>query len=227
VSSIFVRAMGSDFERLHPQLQRRFGLSSAEGRACIGRGVMDRIWRGGGFTTPFLRIGAWRNILVPTTGTDVPFTIENYAYVDGHGRETVAFVRTFELSRARRGRFGATMVYSESRRRVIDYLGTHQHLAVDLDLAVDGRGGLVLRSGDQRFYEGWLAFRFPLLASGVAELHESYDEAAQRFRIDVRVTNRRFGPLFGYTGSFTCVYTELGPAGVPSSVKPLREERRD
>lgn len=227
MSSIFARAMGSDFERLHPQLQRRFGLSSTDGVACIGNGVMDRIWRGGGFTTPFLRIGAWRNILVPTVGTAVPFTIENYAYVDRHGRETVTFLRTFELPRERRGRFDATMIYSESRGRVVDYLGTHQHLAVDLDLAVDERGGLMVRSGEQRFYEGVLTFRFPLIASGVAELRESYDDTAQRFRIDVRVTNRRFGPLFGYTGSFTCAYPEVGPGGVPSSVKPLREELRD
>jgi hypothetical protein len=226
MTSVFRQAMGSDFDRLHPELQRRFGISSAAGVACRGRGVMDRIWRGAAFTAPFLRIGSWRNILVPIHGTDVPFMIENYPYVDSLGRETVTFVRTFDLP-PRRARFDATMIYSERRGTVVDYLGTHQHLAVELDLEVDQRGGLVLRSGVQRFYEGPIGFRFPLLASGVAELHEWYDDDRQEFNIEVAVTNRRFGPLFGYRGRFTCVYEPIGSGGVPASVKPLREERRD
>ena len=43
--------------------------------------------------------------------------------------------------------------------------GTHQHLAVDIDLSVDPRGGLRLRSGEQRFYEGIVGFRFPMFFS--------------------------------------------------------------
>jgi len=223
---VFERALGADFHRLHPQLQRRFGISSAAGIACRGAGLMERVWRGASFTLPFLHVGAWRNILIPVTGPNVPFTIENYPYVDSLGRETVTFVRTFELP-PRRARFDATMIYSEHRGTVVDYLGTHQHLAVELDLKVDDRGGLVLRSGVQRFYEGPLGFRFPLLASGVAELHEWYDDDRQEFQIQVEVRNQRFGPLFGYRGHFTCTYEAIGPGGVPSSVKPLREERRD
>ena len=62
------------------------------------------------------------------------------------------------------------MIYSERRGRVVDYLGTHQHLAVDIDLSVDERGGIRLRSGEQRFHEGPIAFRFPMTFSGVAEV---------------------------------------------------------
>jgi hypothetical protein len=56
------------------------------------------------------------------------------------GRETVTWVRTFEFG-ARRRRFDATMIYSEERKKVVDYLGTHQHLAVDIDLSVAPNGG--------------------------------------------------------------------------------------
>lgn len=227
MTGVFRAALGSDFDRLHPLLQKRFGVSTEGGVACVGRGVMDRIWRGPAFTVPFLWLGAWRNILVPRVGTCVPFTVENYPYVDGFGRETVTFVRTFELPGHHRGRFDATMIYSEQRRRLIDYLGTHQHLAVELDASVDDRGGLVIRSGVQRFYEHALAFRFPQIAAGTAEVRESYDESIEHFRISVRVTNGRFGPLFGYDGTFTCSYPQIGAAGVPASIKPVREERRD
>lgn len=50
------------------------------------------------------------------------------------------------------------MIYSEDRGCIVDYLGTHQHLAVDITLSVAANGGLRLRSGEQRFYEGPVAF---------------------------------------------------------------------
>ena len=62
---------------------------------------------------------------------------------------------------------------------------------------------MCIRSGEQRFYEGPLAFRFPLVFSGVADVREWWDDDAERFRIEVHVANRLLGPLFGYRGSFT------------------------
>jgi hypothetical protein len=226
VTSIYQRALGSEFERLHPEIQARFGFSSEDGYGSIGIGVMDEIWRARGFTRPFLAFGAWRNLMFSDTGRDVPFTIENWPYVDRYGRETVTFVRTFELPHGRR-RFDATMIYSETRGRIVDYLGTHQHLAADVELSVDDDGGLRLRTGAQRFYERSLAFSFPMWLSGTGEVHEWYDEQAGRHRIEVVVTNRLVGPLFGYHGSFTAVQRPVPPEGVPPSVKPKREERRE
>jgi hypothetical protein len=226
VSSIYERALGPEFRRLHPQIQRRFGFASADGIASIGTGRMEEVWRGPGYTLPFLAVGAWRHIMFPATGRDVPFRIENYAYVDGLGRETVTWVRTFELP-SRTRRFDATMIYAERRGCIVDYLGTHQHLAVDIHLSVGERGGLRLRSGEQRFYEGPVAFRFPLLFSGVADVHEWFDEAADRFRIEVVVTNRTWGRLFGYRGWFTVEWPSCSSATVPPHVRPVREERRE
>jgi hypothetical protein len=54
-------------------------------------------------------------------------------------------------------------------------------LAVDIDLSVDEEGGLCLRSGEQRFYEGPIGFRFPMLFSGIADVSEWYDDAAGCF----------------------------------------------
>jgi uncharacterized protein DUF4166 len=226
VSSIYQRGLGGAFGRLHPQVQRRFGFSSADGIASIGTGRMEEVWRGPAYTLPFLSVGAWRHIMFPATGRDVPFRIENYAYVDGFGRETVTWIRTFELP-GRTRRFDATMIYAERRGRIVDYLGTHQHLAVDIHLSVDERGGLRLRSDEQRFYEGPIAFRFPLLFSGVAEVHEWFDDATQRFGIEVVVTNRTWGRLFGYRGWFTVEWPPCPRDAVPPHVRPVREERRE
>jgi hypothetical protein len=223
--SIYADLLGSDFDRLHPQIQRRFGFSSADRVAAIGRGMMSHLWHGAAYTLPFLYLGAWRRIMLPESGRNVPFTIENYAYRDDFGRETVTWLRTFQTRRVRR--FDAYMIASADQRRIVDYLGSHQHLAVDIDLRVDERGGLRLTSGAQRFYEGPLGFTFPPALSGIAEVCESYDERRDLFRIEVAVRNQRFGPLFGYRGTFAVEWRPMPPDQIPAHAKPRREERRE
>ena len=117
--------------------------------------------------------------MFPEHGTAIPFTIRNFAYVDPFGRETVTWIRNFETRHPRR--FDAYMIYSEQHRCIVDYLGTHQHLAVDIHLTVDQRGGLCLRSASQRFYEGLIGFTFPLMFSGVADVCEWYEEGDKKF----------------------------------------------
>lgn len=222
--SIYERQLGKEaFARLHPMIQRRFGFDSTSGSGAIGRGTMNRVWHGRWYTLPFLWIGTWRSIMFPEQGDKIPFTIENYAYKDSLGRETVTWLRTFELGRRRR--FDAYMIYSEQRKLIVDYLGTHQHLAVDIDISVAPNGGMRLHSGEQRFYEGPVAFRFPMLLSGCAEVCEWYDDAEQCFRIDVTVTNRWWGKLFGYAGSFKVDWRPTHSP--PSEVFPKRTESRE
>ena len=226
MTSIYQRALGQDFHRLHPEVQRRFGLSSEDSIAHVGTGVMERIWRGRFYTIPFLRLGTWRNIMFPEHGHNLPFTVHNYPYVDSFGRETVTWVRKFDV-RGNQRRFDATMIYSDERQRIVDYLDTHQHLAVDLHLSVEKNGGLSLRSGEQRFYEWRRGFRFPLFLSGVANVCEWYEADEGRFRIRVEVTNPVWGQLFGYEGWFTIEESECRPGHVPAELLPRREERRE
>ena len=221
MTSIFERALGADFLRLHPLLRERFGFSSANGIACVGTGTMDTVWHGRGFTRPFLALGARRNILVRKAGHGVPFTIANYAYPDSFGRETLTFSRTFHFDTPQH--WDATMIHSDERGTIVDYLGTHQHIAVDLHLQVDD-GALLIRSGEQRLHKGPFALRVPRLVTGQARVRESYDERIGRFRIEVAVTNRWFGPLFGYRGTFDVSYPVCD--AVPAAVQPVREQLR-
>jgi hypothetical protein len=225
MSSIYQRVLGPDFDRLHPEVQRRFGFSSMDAVASIGRGVMEEVWRGHFYTLPFLYLGTWRRIMFPEVGKNIPFTIENYAFVDQYGRETVSWIRTFDSSRRRR--FDAYMVYSKQRGCIVDYLGSHQHLAVDIELSVDDEGGLRLRSGAQRFFEGPIAFNFPMFFSGIADVREWYDDRAGCFRIVVDVSNRTWGRLFGYRGSFFVEWLPVEPGQVPAHILPRRQERRE
>lgn len=223
--SIYERVLGSDFNQLHPEIQRRFGFSSKDHIASIGTGIMESLWHGPAYTLPFLYLGSWRHIMFPESGENVPFEIANYSYVDSLGRETVTWLRTFQTKRPRR--FDAYMIHSEKRGCIIDYMGTHQHLAVDIGLKVESNGGLRLRSGAQRFYEGIVGFNFPMIFSGVADVCEWYDETQKCFRIEVNVSNRTWGPLFGYKGRFQVNWIPIDPDEIPKSVLPKRTEKRE
>lgn len=227
MASIFELALGNDFHLLHPMLQKRFGVDTEAGYACVGRGIFSEVRRGAWWTVPFLQLGAYRNILFPDQGKNIPFTIENYPYIDGFGRPTVTFVRTLELSESKRRRFDATMVHSKKTGGIVDYLGTHQHLATDLTLEVMADGSLHLQSGAQRFYESFAAFKFPALCTGTADLYESFDDARGVFTIQLQVRHPILGFLFGYRGEFTCTYPTLQDGAIPKHLKPLREERRE
>ncbi|MER6274061.1 DUF4166 domain-containing protein [Streptomyces sp900105755] len=225
MTSMFRTVMGPDFDQLHPELRRRFSVGLESGEACTGRGVMERIWHGPTFVKPFLALGATRNILVPQAARNVPFKIENVPYTDTYGRETVSFVRTFDLP-GRPRRFDAQMVLSPKGDRILDYLGTHQHLASELHFRAEADGSLLIRSGEHRFREGPVDVRVPELVGATAEVRESYDDRTGRFRVRVRVVNRYFGPLFGYQGSFQASYTDIRGCGVRPGLRPVREESR-
>ena len=120
-----------------------------------------------------------------------------------------------------------TFVHSSRRGQIVDFMGTYQHLAVDIDLAVAPNGGLRLFGRAQRFYEGPIAFPLPMLFSGRADVCEWYDDAESRYRIEVVVYNRTWGRLFGYTGWFEADFFDVKAEGVPAHVKPLGEERRE
>jgi hypothetical protein len=221
--SIYEQVLGSQFENLHPRIQERFGFSSKDQLASIGQGVMDRIWFSKWAAVP-LALGASRHIMFPQSGSNIPFTIENYAYKDGLGRETVTWIRKFQFKRAVR-HFDATMIYSQARHRIVDYLGNKQHLAVDLDIKAASNGGILIRSGDQRFYEGLIQFTCPPLLTGTADVLEWYDEDMKKYRICVNVTSPVFGTVFHYEGSFEAQFIPL--KHVPIDAKPLREEARE
>ncbi|MHA6480913.1 DUF4166 domain-containing protein [Paenibacillus sp. strain BS8-2] len=225
MASIYEQALGADFGKLHPRIRERFGFASGDCVASVGRGVMEHI-RFSKLAAIPLYAGATRNIMFPQGGRGVPFTIENFAYIDRFGRETVTWIRTFKFPNAIR-RFDATMIYSQERDRIVDYLGTKQHLAVDLDISVASNGGIRIRSGEQRFYENVLQFKFPAALTGIANVCEWYDDRADCFRISVEVNNSLLGTVFEYEGSFEASNVDIVPDRIPLYVKPLREERRE
>lgn len=222
--SIYAKALGDDFARLHPKIQERFGFRSEDRVAHIGTGVMKTMTRGSLLAVPFLKFGTLRNLLFPEQGAEIEFTIENYAYTDRFGRETVTWYRTFNFPKRQRT-FDATMIYSDERDQIVDYLGTHQHIAADLNCWVDDEGGINFESGEQRCYEGPLRFRFPRFLTGNAQVREWFDDATGEFQISVQVHNPILGHILGYRGSFTDQVIPIETQeDIPEAAIPVREQ---
>jgi hypothetical protein len=224
--SVFQRLLGVDFDRLHPRLQEQYRITSADHMAFRSRGVMEEIQRGRFYTVPFLRLGSRRGVMFHECGRDVPFTIENYSYLDSFGRETMTWTRVFEFPKRAR-RFDETMIFSDRRGCAVVYAGSHQHLAVELSASVDEGGALLIRTGAQRLYEWRFGIRFPLLFSGRAKAREWFDDDTGCYRIDLEIANAVWGRIFAYRGWFR---GEVGPCpadSIPHAAKPVREESRE
>lgn len=224
IRSLFARAMGRDFEKLHPAAQERHSFDSSSGRYSIAEGVMDRVWSGSRVMAPFLHLGAQRNIMFAESGLNVPFRMESWAYVDSHGRETLTLARTFGLKRPRR--FDEYVVAVPGAGSLIIYVGSHQHLAAVIDVSLGPRGGVAFRTGKQRLLTPIGGIRFPLLLSGEAQVEEWYDPGLGKFRIEGRVQNRIFRDIFGFSGSYESRLETVPKSGVPSGVKPIKEDAR-
>lgn len=226
VYSIYQRALGDQFHLLHPQLQKKFGLHSTSGLMIVSSGMMKRIWGGKAIMTPFFKLSAKRHISFPERGENIPFTLENAAYVDPFGREAVAWIRRFSFPQVVRN-FDATMVYSEQKRMVIDYVGTCQSWVTSLSLHVLQGGGLRIETGPQRLNLPLLKsfIPFPLLGRGIID--EWYDDLNECFQVRVHIQQPWFGTILAYEGEFTAEYVPVKKENLPDYVFPEHFQRKE
>lgn len=218
--SVIQRAMGADFDRLHPRIRTQYALHPDNSHFWRGEGTMHVIRCGGPHVAPFAILGGQRRILFAETGRDVPFIVENHAYVDSYGRSTITWLREFAFEHPRR--FDEYLIYSEKRRSAVVLAGTRQHLAVDLVFGVGPNGSLRIRTAAQRVRAWGLTVGFPRLLSGDAEIEERFNDERDQFEIDVIIKSPIVGLLFEYRGAFQLQTKQSGSHGL-SSVRPFRE----
>lgn len=156
------------------------------------------------------------------TGENIAFTLENYAYIDGAGRETMAFLRTFEFPNRKFAEVDSTMVGSRFESTVIDYLGSAPDMSVRTHCWVDSDGALRMKSRAPRFLVRPLAPRLPVLASATTAAREWWDEENQRHCIEVDVRNPVLGRLLYYRGWFTAVAKPCPATTIPDRAYPSR-----
>ncbi len=201
MTSVYQRVLGEDFSRLHPELQRLFGVASNGEQTVACSGTMDTVGRGNVFIVPLLYLGSLRSVTISEQGREIPFTLNIAVWEDPEFGEVVQWKRVFMFG-SRRRQFDTTTVYGQRRGCAVDYLGSRHDVAADIAVQVDQRGGLLMQTGDQRVKVGPLKFKVPSFLSADACAITWFDDSDMRFRISVRVTNRIAGMLFSYDGSF-------------------------
>jgi hypothetical protein len=227
MTSVVAEVLGSDFARLHPKVQWRFGLQSSDHLAQFGVGVMEEMTHSRLVPPPLLWAGRKRGLFPAGVGKDVPFTIANYAYVDELGRETMSFVRRFAFAGRPQGMNSVMVSSAESDAYALDYLGFSSDMVVHTRCEVDADGGLVLESEVPRFLLGPLAPKLPKPASAVTIGREWWDAAEERHRIEIEVKSPLLGQLFLYRGWFTAEERPCPPADIPADARPRSVESRE
>lgn len=189
-TSVYERALGSDFAELHPQLRAYFGAIPA-GFEGVGMGTFHeaglRVW----MLKPLFALLGRRHIAFAERGAQVPFAVRNSARGDA-----VHAVRTFHFSRASRT---MTDVISVIDGRLIDRLGTKGEVEVELALQV--RGGR-LHMSSRRLVLRVFGLRLPLPHVITVALEESA-RADRSQHVDLRISMPVLGEVYGYRGTFT------------------------
>ncbi|MDI9868660.1 DUF4166 domain-containing protein [Flectobacillus roseus] len=88
-------------------------------------------------------------------------------------------------------------------------------------------GAIRFTSGRQFAFLGKLKIPVPSLIRGDIELLEWYDNEKQKFYLDLKVTSKLLGPLFGFTGWFDAEYLVFKEPTIPQKFKPIRKENRE
>lgn len=223
--SAYRRQMGAEYEKLHPEIQKRFDFSTSNQIAFIGRGRMEKIWNGNKVAVFVLKLLSKSSILFPRTGENIEYEIHNYPYIDSFGREVHSLNRVFFFPDEEQ-RFDGTATYSESKKRIVEYLGLDHRMLFEMDLAEEN-GAIRFYSGRQFMFLGKLKIPVPSLFRGNIDLIEWFDEPTQRFYLDLKVKSPIFGPLFGFSGWFEAEYLEFKDKTVPEKFRPAREEAKE
>lgn len=197
--SIYEKVLGTEFQKLHPMLQKRYQIR--EGNPIIAKGKMYHITGGPKWLYPLWMIGTMCKLVFPERGENIAFTITNKAYRTEKGIEEVYWNRAFYFPKKTRY-FNARMSLDTKRNIIKDYLGDPSPLYSDLRLTVEKGGELTIDSVKQRLVIGKLEIPLPKWLYGVATVKEAYDEEMGAFTISVHVHNHLIGTIFAYEGVF-------------------------
>ncbi|GAA0349104.1 DUF4166 domain-containing protein [Bacillus horti] len=224
--SIYEQALGNRFNGLHPLLQKKFRLQSQTERILKSKGVMHRIEGGKVFMKPLMSAFSKKHITFPERGRNIPFTMENVAFKDPYGRESVAWIRRFYFPHITRC-FDATMVLHSDKKTINDYVGVDQSWLTNITLEVTECGGLRMLTKEQRIFIPFLNrfMSIPFLGKGVIE--ERYDDQKDLFLIDVHVQQPWFGTIIRYQGEFTVESESISSSNIPSYMLPRRFHREE
>lgn len=201
---LFKKILGDEWQRLHPDIQRRFDKNPLPGKPLCYTGVLNelrcsRIGRLLGLVTLPLIKGA----LIPFNDADFPVDIQVYSKP---GSPAIFKQRIYRLNGRRPIRFTSWMEEGEAGE-VLEFVGAG--LGMKLRLQVD-EGNLHFTSDGYFWQIGRWRLPLPnLLTPGKTFLWHRNDDPSQ-FNIRIEIRHSLFGITFVQAGVFHEVLAEDG-----------------
>lgn len=234
---IYRRAMGSDFERLQPELQEYFALAPGMGQYGVGEGVFDIVGCRQSWLRPLLKLTSGEEAFFPEYGEGIRFRIENHAHLDPFGRSSLTARREIFFPGVTRLFHDTTSLIestpgdSSRNPRLVDYVGRYRRLVTDLDLGVTDDGRLRGISGNSRLFLGPLRIPLPSALDAKAFAEQWWDAAEQKHRIQVKVIQPQVGLVLVYAGRFDYRLVSYpgggnAPGFLPAYAQPDKWESR-
>ncbi|MGU3292945.1 DUF4166 domain-containing protein [Williamsia sp. M5A3_1d] len=224
MTPVYRAALGSEFTKLHPNIQWRYGVDSTSGVAQVTSGIVESVFCTSKLTPPVLRFFRRRNVMPTTTSRHVPFFMDNYCYVDERGRESLAVIRRFAYSNGEQ-RLHSLLVNGSSG--LVDYFGDGPFLLIPLNPRVGPGGSLILESEPMRMLSRGLRMGMRGLFATSMRYVEEWDDDAQRFRLDATVRNVTLGEIMHFRGWFTASDRPCTIHDIPDEAWPLRLEETE
>ena len=194
---LFKHLLGSEWNNLHPDIQKRFEKNPSPGTPLKYTGLLEELscsrWGKfiGHITKPFIS-GA----LIPYTEYDVPVDIQVYTK---DGSSNIYKERIYRLVNRRPIKFTSYMRQS-SKGDVLEYVG----FGLGMKLIVFVKDSNLHFKSDGYFWDIGI-FRIPIpdIFSPGATYLTHVNEGPNQFRIRIDITHIFFGKMFVQAGVFT------------------------
>ncbi|MDL9936954.1 DUF4166 domain-containing protein [Gordonia sp. ABSL1-1] len=201
MTPVYMDALGSDFDRLHPNLAWRYSIDSTSGVALTCSGIYESVYVNSIVPGFVLRYFGKRAALPTRSSRMVPFTEGHYCYRDELGRESLAVLRDFEYST------GSTKLNSVKVHtgggQVIDYFGDGPELLFPLELSTNTRGDLIMESGPIKWLGRSAKIGMGAFVDARMKYMEGWDDRNDRFRCDATVRSPLIGEVLHFRGWFS------------------------
>lgn len=227
-SPIYQLALGEDFARLTPELQKYFSLAAGSGFYGIGEGVFDVVGCRQKWLRPLLALTGGEEAFFPEYGEGIPFRIENHAHVDPFGRPALTARREIYFPSVTRLFHDTTSAilpgHGDRNARLVDHVGRYRRLVTDLDVSVTSQGRLRGVSQASRLFLGPLRIPLPAALDARAYAEQWWDNAEGKHRIQVKVIQPQIGLVLVYAGRFDYRLAPYLPGMAPGNSLPRYAE---
>ncbi|MBM7579526.1 DUF4166 domain-containing protein [Jeotgalibacillus terrae] len=200
MKSMFQKAMGEEFTKLHPQLQKKYALNSSSDYKVITKGTMHEIKGGSRLVRKVSHLGVKMNFAFPERGDEIPFYMENAGYRDRHGREAMSWRRSFTFPDAVRC-FYDKMKEGEQPNTVDNFTDLWGIARLPLHLNATRTGGMLLTSRDMTLHIGNKYMKIPRILGVRATVLEEYNKRTEMFDVHIHIYQPLFGTILSYKGS--------------------------